>query len=400
MVILLPLNNMKLMPQQVLGMTGFNPVNIVWLLAAAMVFFNRKKNEYKVQGVFFAPQVTIFFLAYIMAVLWAVLDFEKMHPPGGYKIAKGDLIVKDLFKAIQLLVAGWIVYKYKAIRGGKYIELAIQLLPVIMLGFAILFYIVDIPSASVTEDGEYATGRDAISANIGFHANGLGGLAVSIFAYLVVGLRKGASIGRLIGIAAALMLVVISFSRMSYVAVVVVYLLLSRRLPVKHNLLAIIMAFLVILAFLPQIISRVQYGMEGGNKNLNEVSAGRVEYIWIPALKTVQNNILLGQGLYGIWKGEKIKTKQGTIALPSHPHNAYLQILLDMGVVGFTFVTLLIGRLWRVSKLNLGFRYALISWLLMALTGNSFYPNPFNYLIWVMYGLALIEDQRAESSLA
>ena len=93
------------------------------------------------------------------------------------------------------------------------------------------------------------------------------------------------------------------------------------------------------------------------------------------------------------------------MALAGHPHNAYLEAVLDMGLIG---LALLLAYYWHVWK---GFRAlgsnaylspemrgffqgacaALIAFAAAGISGGSLRPQPDNVLLWItigmMYGL-------------
>ena len=87
---------------------------------------------------------------------------------------------------------------------------------------------------------------------------------------------------------------------------------------------------------------------------------------------------------------------------PKHPHNAYLELLLDMGVIGFVPVMLLYGgiflmswQLFRDRRDNLaaavgGMGLACISVLMVTALGcQSFYPTQSTLLCWCIWGIAV-----------
>ncbi|MDZ4124109.1 MAG: O-antigen ligase family protein, partial [Hydrogenophaga sp.] len=400
LIILLPLSHMILMPQQIAGITGLNPVNLVWLIAFSWAYINKTPTIFGMSN-FFNSKMVCFIFIYTLATLWTVIDIESLKPPPSQTLTASNILFGDFFKPLQFVITGWIIYKYSLYRGINNINLSLEILPILILVCAAYFYFFNVTPTEVNlTDPDYKAGRDAISSSIGFHANGLGGLSVSLFGYLIGTIEKPLKITRLFAICAVILIIVISFSRMSYLATLIIFFLVSRRLSLKHNLSALAVGLFVIMLFLPQIITRINYGVSDKKQDVNELSAGRVDGIWAPSWENIKTHPITGQGIYTIWKGKpnNSSSKKSNLSLPSHPHNAYLQVMLDMGLIGMTLLFIFLVHFWKTSKYHSGFRFALISWLLMGLTGNSFYPSLFNCLIWIFYGLACAQMKLTQTN--
>ncbi|MEX2222736.1 MAG: O-antigen ligase family protein [Candidatus Rokuibacteriota bacterium] len=85
----------------------------------------------------------------------------------------------------------------------------------------------------------------------------------------------------------------------------------------------------------------------------DEISAGRITGLWPPTINQILKAPVLGHGRYAILREDvynAIVASEGSV--PSHPHNAYLEILLDAGVVGLAVCTLLLATL-TVASLSL-----------------------------------------------
>jgi O-antigen ligase len=149
------------------------------------------------------------------------------------------------------------------------------------------------------------------------------------------------------------------------------------------------------------VYRRLSYGFDSGS--VDDVSAGRVEGIWLPLLPETLKSPLWGHGLDSILWAEPMRI--GAMATAGHPHNAYLEAVLDMGLIG---LALLLAYYWHVWK---GFRAlgsnaylspemrgffqgacaALIAFAAAGISGGSLRPQPDNVLLWItigmMYGL-------------
>jgi hypothetical protein len=107
------------------------------------------------------------------------------------------------------------------------------------------------------------------------------------------------------------------------------------------------------------------------------------------------DNLLIGRGRYAYLLQVKINRPD----LPDHPHSAYLQVLLDVGILGafffLGFYVFLLMKSWFlykrskskfVSAYSYGFFLCIIVFMLQAYTGFRFYPNEESYYIWLFLG--------------
>jgi hypothetical protein len=149
------------------------------------------------------------------------------------------------------------------------------------------------------------------------------------------------------------------------------------------------------------VMDRVTLGFDS---NLNAVSAGRIDEIWLPLLPELLRNLPFGNGHGSILWSDAMKG--GSILIVSHPHNAYLQALLDIGLVGFALVAAFFLHVWRKLRLLRndpalppemrgffqGAAAGLLAFLAVAFFGSSLLPEPEQTFLWLaigaMYGIA------------
>lgn len=386
---LLPISHVAIMPKEMMGIPGNNPVNFIWLLAFVLVYTQSgiRQNPF---SSYFRPAFIFFIIAYTIAALWTAIDISSLHPTLiSQKVTAVGFLISNLLKQFQIIITGLMVYKYCCMNGYKQVENAVSLIPMVLLPFVLYYFY---KGSSGGED--YGIGRQLLSINIGMNANEIGGLAVAILAYNLGKIKQQFSKLDLLSIAATLLVIVFSLSRMAFIATLVIFLLSFRSFTFKQKLTATSLLLIVVIAFTPLLLARINFGVadkqgNSSNKkalNTNELSAGRIDWIWKPSLSMIADKPILGDGLYSIWKGQYIVPIK--IMKPAHPHNAYLQLALDMGIVGFGILVSFLLSMWKVAKHNLGFKYAFITWLLMGLTGSTFYPEIFTLPIWLYYAIS------------
>jgi O-antigen ligase len=163
----------------------------------------------------------------------------------------------------------------------------------------------------------------------------------------------------------------------------------------------------VAVVLLPGVVyDRVTTGFGSG---LDTISAGRIDEIWLPLLPDVLQSPIYGHGLGStLWSEAMHKGAGVTISAVGHPHNAYLQALLDMGIVGLVLVCAYFVHVWkglRASSLDpalsppmrgfyLGAAAALASLLVSYVTDSSLLPRPEQVFLWLAVGM--MYGQRAK----
>ena len=136
---------------------------------------------------------------------------------------------------------------------------------------------------------------------------------------------------------------VLTFSRGAFFGFFVVnaLFLLSRRSAGALALGALLVAGLL-LALPGAFYDRLMAGFGG---DLNAVTAGRINSIWLPLLPELWRSPIYGNGLGSILWSDAMLT--GQILSTTHPHNAYLQALLDMGVAGLVLLCAYFAHVWK-----------------------------------------------------
>jgi O-antigen ligase len=139
-------------------------------------------------------------------------------------------------------------------------------------------------------------------------------------------------------------------------------------------------------------------GLVGGG-DMNEFSAGRVDEIWIPLLPELFKSPIWGSGLESTTWSHALWAEQ---MLPvTHPHNAYMQAILDMGLLG---LVLLLAFYWHVyrtcrdlgsnaylSPTMRGFYQGVVAGLLCFIvtgfSGSSLRPTGEFAFLWIAIGM-------------
>lgn len=139
----------------------------------------------------------------------------------------------------------------------------------------------------------------------------------------------------------------------SGIAILFVYIVFYARPHTKKKIKKVLLSLFVIslivlVAYfkIPQIQSLVGRFLHESN-DLNEMSSGRVEYFWINAILMFIKSPILGHG-WRSFRHTAISTGNMNDA-----HNIYLQLLAEVGIVGFLILIIFMVVAWRITYLSL-----------------------------------------------
>jgi len=132
---------------------------------------------------------------------------------------------------------------------------------------------------------------------------------------------------------------------------------------------------------------------------LNEITAGRFDEIWMPLMPEVLTTPPWGHGLGSVMWAKAMRFDEMFVV--THPHSAYIQLYMDLGVIGFVLVfgfwiymLLSFWRLVRDERLRPemqgffeGAAVGLVSFLVTGIAGSSFLPAPEQCYLWLALGM-------------
>jgi len=140
----------------------------------------------------------------------------------------------------------------------------------------------------------------------------------------------------------------------------------------------------------------------GEGAGLDAITAGRLNGLWLPLLPEVLRHPLFGNGIGSILWSDVMRRGAGHWVLAvTHPHNAYLAALLDMGVVGLLLLCGYFVHVWKglrvvatdpgLAPMLRGFfegaAAALLSTLIADFTDSSLAPRPEQAFLWLAIGM-------------
>jgi hypothetical protein len=403
-IVILPLSATTLLPREIFGVAGLNPLNVVLVITASSLILTTLRHPRQLQfphwsryfalymallsvaalrGIFYAPTIPSYFKA---------LGIVSFDSPLGYFV---DVFLKPMLAVATAFLAS------VAVRNSD--RPAIYLVPLFVSAVILPTMIIAYVAASGIPLVELASSdaRGFLSVT-GMHANELGLTCNMVFALAVfccVGATTKYVKWALAAVAFVLALgIMLTFSRGAYLGMLAVlsYLMLSKR---RFRTLLVVLAFLPLVSVLlpDAVVQRASTGI--ASKNVEDISAGRVDSIWEPLLPEVMASPVAGHGLGSIlWLDP---AQRGAMLPVGHPHSAYLGTLLDTGIVGVLIIFLFFRDMWRIfarlaakaadpmwSNFFRGAVACILLLLVQGVTDDSFTPSRTQPFLWLAYGIA------------
>ena len=402
LIVIMPISTSTLFPRAMFGITGLNPLNVL-LVATLGVFLMRAIGTGNLRG--FMPR-PLWWLYIVPIAVGGIIGMAHVHEIPRIFKALGILVFdapagywRDLFfKPMTLVVYAALVGA--AVAWSKKPERFV--IPMLVSVFVMaLMSIIFIATSGMSLSALAGTYARHFLSTIGMHANDLGRLyAVSFALMLFVWDRTGNMALKTVlvfGMGIVAIALLLTFSRgafFGFVVVCVLYFALRRSLKTVLILVTLVPPALLLVpgAFL----YRLQVGLDQG---LNEVTAGRFDEIWMPLLPEILSTPPWGNGLGSILWSRAMRMEE--IFLVAHPHNAYFQIYMDLGIIGAVLVLAfwihsLVG-FWKLSGDERlvpemqgffeGAAVGLVSFFVAAIAGSSFLPVPEQSYLWLALGL-------------
>jgi len=256
-----------------------------------------------------------------------------------------------------------------------------------------------------------ATQRSEHLINLGFHSNELGaflaiayGLGLGVWDGTEHG-RSRTALGALLAMTA--LAVLLTFSRGAYLALAVVTVVVLMKGAPRKRVVVLCATALLLFAAPAPLLDRIGYGVN--SRDVNEISAGRVDNLWLPLLPDIADHLWFGQGLQSIMWTDAQQFQE--IFPASLAHNAFLDLILDFGLIGSLPIVAWYWYTWRGFRrgahtdsdaryraLFAGSELALFAFLLSSLTNNRLNPTATNSLLWIAVGILLARTHKAPES--
>jgi O-antigen ligase len=406
------------MPKNILGIQGLNPWNILMLSVLVAWLVHRRG-----QGlVWDMPRyLSGMLLIYLLVILvgWTRMMLDRSY----LKYDTGELISEHLVNTIKWVLPGLLLFD------GARTRKRVVVATVAILGvyFLLAVQVIRWMPMSSALSGESLTARShkIILNEVGYHAVNmsmmLSGASWAVLATLpLVSSRRGKMVIVLVFLAIAYGQS-LTGGRMGYVTWGMVGLSLSL-LRWRRYLILVPFVPIVLGIAVPGVMERMMQGFDqtnaAGEQQVNpyEVTSGR-NLIWPYVVDKIEERPTWGFGRQAMIRVGLVDYLWAHYreSFP-HPHNAYLEMLLDNGLVGFFLVIpfylvvlfyavrLFLDRQSALATAVGGMTTALVLALLIASLGSqTFYPREGAVGMWAAIGLMLrvtVERKRVRTAMA
>jgi O-antigen ligase len=414
LILFLPLSRSYVFPREMLGITGLNPFNLLllgtfgWCLLQGLLDGSLRR---------FMPH-PLLWLYVVSIVIGGVLGSRHVDEIAPYYYMNQQLFFDNaasylrdtVFKPLLMVV-------YALLVGGALSKTAQPekfLLPILISIWVMSSMVIVSVFMSGVALSELASSlRGSLSKWLGMHENELGRLYAFAYALMLFtwaeSKERGLKLALLASMGLTAVALALTFSRGAFLGFIVVNVLfLLWRRNATTLTYGVLLAAVALFLLPDAVYERLKYGFGSG---VNFFSAGRIEGIWLPLLPEVLRSPVFGNGLSSILWSEAARSADGaTFSSAGHPHNAYLEALLDTGIAGLLIVSAYFVHVWRgfralsvdpaltptLRGFYLGAAAGLASFLTAAFADSSLRPVPEQAFLWLAIGM--MYGQRARKS--
>lgn len=398
------------MPKTLLGVQGLNPWNILLLVVVLAWIVGRVRERLVWDMPGFVSLLLLLYLAVVLVGFGRMMADHSLLPD-----STAGLWSEYLVNTVKWTVPGLLLFDGARSRERFLWGVAASLGIYVILGIQVIKWM---PASTVLSGGDLTARSLKVLLNeVGFHRVNLsmmlGGASWAVFTTHVLARRRSLRLALLMLAGGLLYAQALTGGRTGYGTWLAVGLVLCL-LRWRRYLLLMPAVALVVITLVPGVAERMLQGFSQetldkpaasvGDDQLGEytITAGRT-LIWPYVIDRIHQAPVVGYGRQAMQRTglAKFLLEELHESFP-HPHNAYLEMLLDNGWVGFAlvmpfYVTILLlgGRLLLDSRSPVfvaagGAALALVLALLIAAIGSqTFYPREGAVGMWCIIGLML-----------
>ena len=399
LIVLLPMVATYFLPHSMFGIPALNPFNVVVAATLASCLIRGHVRN-------FAPRVLVW--CFVVPILVAGLIGAPQSPDilaffydnGGLNFVEPwgyyrEMAVRPLIIVLVALLVGVAVARSQ--RPERFISaIAVSAVLIALVQFGFIAY------SGVRLGALASVEARRFFSDFGLHANDLGRMFAVAYALLVFvwweTKNPTLKTGLFISLCVTGIALILSFSRGAILGAGVATAAFVMWKFNGRKLALVMCAAVMALAIAPEPVwDRITMGFSTGDANT--VSAGRLEGIWGPLLPTIPDTPLWGNGLGSMMWSEPMLS--GQMLLVGHPHNAYLEAVLDMGFIGLVLLCIYYLHVWRgfrtlgsnaylsteMRAFFQGAAAALLVFLVTGWTGSSLRPESEFGFLWVAIGM-------------
>jgi O-antigen ligase len=412
------------MPKAMLGIPGANPFNFM-LVMILMGWFLQRKRQHQTWG----QSATINFLLLSYAIV-GIIGFLRMYFDNdgvgeiytnlGIEVPNGTAIIKDQFINVFKWTIPGLLICYGATTPQRFNWMVFSIL---LAGMLLALQIIkNMVPALISGEDIGARALRVLGRDIGYHRVDLSPLMASVswaFFFFSSNFKGGIlRFAALSGFLMAALAMILTGGRLGFVSWLVLGLIIAI---VRYRKLLIVGPLLVItlIPLLPGVQERLFEGfdsetheslqsekldtIDSEGRDTYAITSGRI-VVWPLVLEKIWESPYFGYGMNAMMRAGVVNMVHDLIGQWgfAHPHNAYLELVLDAGIIGALpilcfFAVLLFKARPRFFALENPVEYQaaalVIAFVLIQLIasfgGQSFYAREGVALMWCSIGLFL-----------
>lgn len=343
-----PYANTPFLSENIMGIAGAKPFNLIAALCLAGMFFHRAGSipdddgEKKVRRYFY-----LYFLIFTIASFRTLEYLPLLHqlrPDEFHGSALRHLLSSYVQPALYLIPFLYIV---QHIKSGEDISQTVRVISISCFVLSIFVLLFSLPNISLIMQSRQST-KMIFNAYLGMHYNAVGSLYITVFPILIHQAFKKHPFDILNFLLAVVVIGLLQSRSTLLVVLVSMYLYLFIAGERVHILWVTSILACFVVAWLPFFLFRTfRTGFEQGD--INAIFTNRINLIWKPLMAEWLGNkslLLFGKGRYAMMTSAAYGT--GRILDTTHAHNAYIDFFVNCGVI---LLLLFLGFIIRFMKL-------------------------------------------------
>lgn len=396
LVALLPILAATFLSTRIINIPGVKLEMLIPFGALFCLLINKAPSDLGAREKKIILALTVIYMFSMFRALGFVLPFLSVEEP----VSAGQFFRSDILKDYVYFFPFIFICAY--LRDDRHIHGLLQALNIGVLllgGYLLILYI-----TTVRFYGDVETIREYYLLYYPAHTN-----EIANFFLLAVPLLMGYALYKkklfyfgVLGI--ALVSILMLYSRTVYMltaVAIVIFLLMEKKVLALLGGIGILGASF---PFLPDnVMARMTSLLQ--STDTNQLTAGRTDEIWQPLIQEMLGydplTLLFGYGRYGIFQTQAFN--QGSMLAVSHAHNAYLNTILDAGILGMIFFVAVIlyylFQFYQASKKSESpFRklmlrcicISIVLYMARGMSGGFFLPCLTNMYLWAILAFGVV----------
>jgi len=395
-IFLIPFSGTQYFVEKILALPGAKPLQLIAIFVVAIAVLNHRKSERLPRYLFFF--IIAVLVSFTVAIIRSLPNLEMLNSFRMDELSETRYLLSHYVKPLIYFIPFILISNFVRKLGEFEQILKVVIWSMIGLSALVIYSYLDAPNRD-----DFRALSQFYSTAIGMNRNNIANFYIVVFPLFLMRFFLKKDLTNMAIIALSLTTVAILMSRTAYFMIVissVLYLLISKRTKFLPVLLVIGLGIVLVMS--PKIKERATKGFASGN--IDAISAGRTDGLWVPLLEEDLNEpgkLLFGNGRYAIVFSDAAKNQ--SILEVTHPHNMYLEQVMDAGLIGLApfliffaiVMKLLFQSLRSVEDRNLKeYHYAIIvsilSYLIAGMSGRFLFPAQANSFFWIIAAMAIV----------